>query len=71
MKNQHTAGFGIFTYETSNPRIYRIIRYRQSGNARTIRSGVTLGEAQEHCGRADTRGSGWFDGYDFIKGYKE
>ena len=68
----HTVGYGPFQYETDNPRIYRIIRYRQDGyTRRTIRSGVTLGEAQEHCSRADTKGDGWFDGYDYIRGYKK
>ena len=50
--------------------IYRIIRFRQNGKPRTIRSGVTLAEAQEHCPREDTHGPGWFDGYDYIKGYR-
>jgi len=51
------------------PRIYRIIRFRrQNGNKRTIRNNVTLSEAQNHCSREDTKGSGWFDGYDYMKG---
>ena len=50
--------------------IYRIIRFRQGKRPRTIENGVTLEEAQEHCRRSDTRGPGWFDGYDLVKGVK-
>lgn len=51
------------------PRCYRIIRfYRDGKRSRTIRGNVTLTEAQEHCRRDDTRGEGWFDGYDYMKG---
>jgi hypothetical protein len=59
---------------------YKIVRYFQSEhkNKRTIRTGLTLAEAQEHCsdpetssatatkaaGRKRTRLHGaWFDGY--------
>ena len=59
--------------QPSEPRIYRIIRFRFGGTRRTIRSNVTLTEAQEHCGRKDTSshstGDGaWFDGYDYMAG---
>jgi hypothetical protein len=54
------------------PRIYRIIRFRQDGRPRTIRNNVTLSEAQAHCRREDThgtwRGERWFDGYDYMPG---
>lgn len=51
------------------PRIYRIRRYRQQGGgARTVRSNVTLTEAQNHCSKPETRGTGWFDGYDYMPG---
>ena len=51
--------------------VYRIIRfYRNGRRPRTIKSGLTEAEAQDHCGREDTHGPGWFDGYDYIKGYK-
>jgi hypothetical protein len=54
------------------PRIYRIIRMRQSGTSRTIRNNVTLTEAQAHCSRPDTHGVRggvrWFDGYDYMRG---
>jgi len=55
------------------PRIYRIIRFRFNGKPRTVKSNVTLTEAQAHCEREDTSshssGPGaWFDGYDYMKG---
>ena len=55
----------------ASPRMYRIIRFRQNGKPRTIKNGLTLEEAQAHCSRDDTRGPGWFDGYDTMKGTKE
>lgn len=50
------------------PRCYRIIRFRRSGGRRTLRNNVSLTEAQAHCSRPDTRGAGWFDGYDYMPG---
>lgn len=50
--------------------IYRIIRFRQGRGGRTIKTGLTLKEAQAHCQRADTHGPGWFDGYDLMKEVK-
>ena len=50
--------------------VYRIVRFRRDKPSRTIRSGVTLADAQAHCSREDTRGTNWFDGYTFIKGFK-
>jgi len=54
------------------PRIYRIIRFRQGSKPRTIRSNVTLTEAQAHCSREDTHGVRggvrWFDGYNYMRG---
>ena len=49
--------------------MYKIIRFYKEdgfpGPAReTIKTGLTLEEAQEHCQRDDTREEGvWFDGY--------
>ena len=45
---------------------YKIIRYfaGRSKRAVTIKTGVTLEEAQEHCQRDDTHEDGvWFDGW--------
>ena len=60
------------TEEYGGPRCYRIIRfYRNGRKARTIRTGLSLADAQAHCGREDTHKAGvWFDGYDFMKGVK-
>jgi hypothetical protein len=43
---------------------YKIIRFRFNGYSETIKTGLTLEEAQEHCRREDTHGEGWFDGYE-------
>jgi hypothetical protein len=43
---------------------YKIVRFYFNGSPRTIKRGLTLEQAQEHCQRDDTRGPGWFDGYD-------
>ena len=55
-----------------DPRIYRIIRFRENGSARTVRNHCTLSEAQEHCSRESTHGVRggvrWFDGYDLMRG---
>lgn len=53
--------------------VYRVIRFYRSDNRRprTIKSGLTLAEAQAHCENPATRKEEvWFDGYDFIKGFK-
>lgn len=55
-------------YEPVSPRCYRIIRFRQNGNRRVIRNNVSEAEAQAHCHREDTKGPGWFDGYDYMPG---
>lgn len=62
------------------PRIYRIIRFRFNGAPRTIKTGLTLAEAQRHCddpqtsSRTRTKGrripGTWFDGYDYMRGCK-
>lgn len=43
---------------------YKIVRH-WFGNtdSRTIKTGLSLEEAQTHCRREDTHGPGWFDGY--------
>ncbi len=59
----------------SSARVYRIIRFRFQRGSRTIKTGLTLAEAQAHCSRPDTRGTRggvrWFDGYDLMRGVKE
>jgi hypothetical protein len=57
-------------YTPTEPRIYRTIRFRFNGRPRTLKNGLTETEAQAHCSRKDTRGNGWFDGYDYMKGYR-
>jgi hypothetical protein len=42
---------------------YKIIRFRYRGKNKTIKTGLTLEQAQAHCEREDTHGEGWFDGY--------
>jgi hypothetical protein len=42
--------------------------YRNDRRPRTIKARLTETEAQAHCSRKDTRGEGWFDGYDYMKG---
>lgn len=48
---------------------YNIIRmYRPDldRSSKVIARGLTLEQAQEHCRRDDTRGDGWFDGYEEV-----
>lgn len=49
-------------------RTYYIIRMRFNGPNNVVKRGLTLEEAQEHCGREDTHGGEgtgrWFDGYE-------
>lgn len=45
---------------------YKIVRFYRPDTGkrkRTIKTGLTLEQAQAHCGREDTHGSDWFDGY--------
>ena len=48
--------------------VYRIVRYYQSldclGGKEVIAQGLTLDEARAHCSNPDTKGVGWFDGYE-------
>lgn len=50
--------------------MYKIIRFRYEGRNRTIKTGLTLEQAQEHCRREDTHAKDnqgkviWFDGYE-------
>lgn len=50
---------------------YRVIRFYQNGRKpRTIKNGMTETEAMAHCSKDSTRGPGWFDGFDLMKGVK-
>ena len=74
MRTKHKS-FGPFQHIIDEWRAiacYRIIRfYRDDGRRpRTIKQGLTLAEAQAHCSREDTHGPGWFDGYDYMKGFR-
>ena len=43
---------------------YTIIRmYQDNRPTKTIKTGLTLEEAQTHCQDPSTSGEGWFDGY--------
>lgn len=44
---------------------YVIVRFYQDINkgSQIIRRGLTLDQAQAHCSSDDTKGDGWFDGY--------
>jgi len=43
---------------------YKIIRFRQNAHNKTIRTRLTLEEAQRHCKDPNTRKEGvYFDGY--------
>jgi hypothetical protein len=44
---------------------YKIIRYFQKiTRTETIKTGLTLKQAQDHCGKESTHKNGkWFDGY--------
>jgi hypothetical protein len=60
----------LLTMNEPEPRIYKIVRFRESGNSRVIRKNVTLTEARNHCSKPETRGvrAGvrWFDGYEYM-----
>jgi len=45
---------------------YKVVRFYRDHTrpSKVIMTGLTLEEAQTHCRREDTRGDGWFDGYD-------
>lgn len=45
---------------------YKIVRFFRDPDRDTevITRGQTLEQAQEHCSRDDTKGDGWFDGYE-------
>ena len=60
------------THNNGEILMYKIIRFRFNGNNTTIKTGLTLEEAQAHCKDTETSGSTcsdlskrgmWFDGY--------
>lgn len=55
-------------------RCFRLVRFYHPGlnrRPRTLKLRLTEAEAQAHCQRADTRREGaWFDGYDYLKGWR-
>jgi hypothetical protein len=42
---------------------YKIIRFSMDKPNKVMYEGLSLEQAQEHCSREDTHGTGWFDGY--------
>lgn len=50
---------------------YQVIEFHADDNhprhREVIKTGLTLEEAREHCQRFDTRGEGWFHGYEREK----
>lgn len=50
--------------EEQRYRIVRFYRDRWLPSTEVVSSGLTLEQAQAHCRREDTRGDGWFDGYE-------
>jgi len=52
------------TQENERPKKYKIIRFYQNGNHRTIKIVSSLEQAQEHCQDPNTKNEGvYFDGY--------
>ena len=43
---------------------YKIVRFHRDMDSQVVARGLTLEEAQAHCRRDDTKGNGWFDGYE-------
>ncbi len=58
------------TTEDQTPRCFKIVRFfYKSGRRKIIRRNVSRSEAQQWCGRPDTKRQGvWFDGFDYMPG---
>lgn len=50
---------------------YKILRFRFRGKTTTVKSGLTLAQAQKHCENPKTHGKNWFDGYSYYKPRKK
>jgi hypothetical protein len=63
---------GLLTMNEPEPRIYKIVRFREGGASRVIKKNVTLTEAKNHCSDPQTRGvragRRWFDGFEYMPG---
>lgn len=55
---------GDNTWPPEDDKTYQIVRFHMNAPREVIETGLSLDEAQEHCNRDDTRGEGWFDGYE-------
>ena len=78
---KHTCPCEAEDADPNGPRHYKVVRMFLRGGRRTIKSGLTLADAQAHCEDPETssrtatsakakrytawRGE-WFDGYDHI-----
>lgn len=55
-------------------RCFRVIRFYEDGRKRTIKTNLTIDEAQAHCRAPSTRGirNGirFFDGFDYMRGMR-
>jgi hypothetical protein len=61
------ADFGVASTSERHEPTYRIVRFYQDDRPReVIEDDLTLEQAKAHCLRPDTRGEGWFDGFEEV-----